>query len=339
MKTIETPQHHAEHTPAPSVGETAHAAAGIPQQATPVPEPAPDPAPRRSKKPLLAVLSTASLIVVGVAAFWKRAVLQELTPYFPVILPSMIAAFQICFKDWNNYKPPAIRWFLLLAVFLFCSWGVIYQNEQIRDKAVAVARMEAAQKAQQNNTEIFTKSFSALSTELGDLKTKVTSEALQNKIVGLQSRLDKAINPPQARLVFSFDPLRTIRIDATHTRSEPVTEKSLPLAADGSLHVDFTVFNVTNVDAIDGFLNLQICDVCKFAKEPAGFTKLPGQNDQLRHMEFARIHSHTFLSTHSADIITPPGVRDVALAMHFRCNTCVRETELSRIKVHLVPAP
>lgn len=288
---------------------------------------------------MLAVLSTACLIVVGVAAFWKRAVLQQANPYIPVIIPSLIAAFQIRFKDWNNYKPLAIRWFLLLGVFLACGWGTIYQNQQIRDKALAAARVEAAQKAQQDNTEIFTKSFSALSTGLGDLKTKVTTEALQNKIVDLQSRLDKAINPPQAKLAFSFAPLRTIRIDASHTTGEPITEKSLPLAADGSLHVDFTVVNLTDVDAIDGEMTLQICDVCKFAKEPAEFTKLPGQDDRQRHKTFNRIHSKVVFYTLSADIIAPPGSRDVALGMYFRCNTCVRDPGPSHIMVHVVPAP
>ena len=33
----------------------------------------------------------------------------------------------------------------------------------------------------------------------------------------------------------------------------------------------------------------------------------------------------------------PPGSRDVALGMYFRCNTCVRETEPSRIMAHITP--
>jgi hypothetical protein len=301
------------------------------------PAPAPPPVvPRMSRKPFLVILSGAALIILASIGYWKRTSLQQVNPYIPVVIPSLIAASQIRFKDWNSYNPRSIRYLLLLAVLIACSWGILYQSQQISDKAATSARADAAQKAQQDNTTIFAKSLSALSTELGDLKTKVTTEDLQKKIITLQAKLDNALNPPQARLAFSFAPFKTVKTDDSHSSGEPVTEKNLSLSPDGSLHVDFTVLNLTDVDAIDGEMMLQICDVCKFAKEPAEFSKLAGQDERQRHKTFDRIHSQVALYTLSADIIVPPGSKNVALGMYFRCKTCVRNPNIVRIMAHVV---
>jgi hypothetical protein len=293
---------------------------------------------------------------IGIAlcalGYWQiriiRGLFNSLLPYAPVLFPSLIALGTIIFKDWKNYKPHWVRWVLIFFVLAAGGVGVAYQHAQREEKSAAArisqqnidglkVQVRAAQQAQTENTKIFTEQFSELSKELSDLKTKVTTKELQDKIVSLQARLDKTLDPPRAKLIFSFEPIKVVRIDANHTTGAAVTEKTLRLAADGSFHVDFTVINLTDVDAIDGEMTLQICDVCKFAKEPAEFMKLSGQDDRQRTKNFDRIHYQVQFYTLSADIIAPPGSRDVALGMNFRCNTCVREKEPSKIMVHLNP--
>jgi hypothetical protein len=46
----------------------------------------------------------------------------------------------------------------------------------------------------------------------------------------------------------------------------PATDVTLPVSADGTVHAHFTVFNTSEIAAVDGELTLQICDQCKFAK-------------------------------------------------------------------------
>ena len=53
---------------------------------------------------------------------------------------------------------------------------------------------------------------------------------------------------------------------------------------DGSVHIECTVLNVTEVDATNAELQIQICDQCKFAKEPSELTKLPGMRDNQRYL-------------------------------------------------------
>jgi hypothetical protein len=318
--------------------------------------PAPPPSPptrettRRGRQWRI-IASTAAVIMICGIAYWRiriiRGLFNSLLPYAPVIFPSLIALGTIIFKDWKNYKPHWVRWVLIAFVIAAGGIGVAYQHLQREEKAEAArlsqqnvdglkGQVKAAQDSQTENTKIFAKQFSELSKELGDLKTKVTTKELQDKIANLQSRLDKTLDPPRAKLLFSFAPIKVVRIDDSRTTGEPITEKNIPVAADGSFHVDFTVINLTDVDAIDGEMTLQICDICKFAKEPPEFTRLAGEDERQRNKTFERIHSKVQFYTLSADVIAPPGSRDVALGMYFRCSTCIRDADAQRIMVHLV---
>src|ERR1035437_1146133 len=350
MTTLQPmPEPAEEHGARPVVGAPSEAIADALPQA-----PSGEPVPPRSRRAKRILTIGAIGLALCILAYWQirsmRGLFNSALPYAPTVFPSLIALGTIVFKDWKNYRPHWVRWMLIFFVLAAGCVGVRYQHGQREEKA-EVARVSqqnidglkgqvtAAQQAQTENTKIFTKSFFELSAELNDLKTKVTTKELQDKIVSLQSRLDKTIDPPRAKLIFSFEPLKVIKIDDTHTIGEAVTEKTLSLAADGSFHVEFTILNLTDVDAIDGEMTLQICDTCKFAKEPPEFTKLAGQDERQRHKTFNRIHSQVQFYTLSADIIAPPGSRDVAVGMYFRCNTCVREKGPSRIMVHLAPQP
>src|SRR5688572_15670273 len=58
-------------------------------------------------------------------------------------------------------------------------------------------------------THAFASQFSSLSRELGVLKTKVATEALQKQIGALEAQLEntrKALDPPKATLSFTFAP-------------------------------------------------------------------------------------------------------------------------------------
>jgi hypothetical protein len=159
-----------------------------------IPAPAVDPPPhvpppRKSRKPLLVTLSFIALIVFAGIGWWKRASLQGMNPYIPVIIPSLIAACQIRFKDWKSYNPKSIRYLLLLAIAIACGWGIIYQNQQIADKAAASARADAAQKAQQGNTAQFLTHLGTLSDKITGLETKVTTAELQKELADVRAEL------------------------------------------------------------------------------------------------------------------------------------------------------
>ena len=81
----------------------------------------------------------------GVVAlvYWQRAFLQNASPYIPVVVPTAIALGQIRFKDWGNYKHKVVRWALVCFILAGGAWGIVYQSQQIKDRAAQKARADA----------------------------------------------------------------------------------------------------------------------------------------------------------------------------------------------------
>jgi len=117
---------------------------------------------------------------------------------------------------------------------------------------------------------------------------------------------------------------------------KPSIEVTLARNTEGVVHVEFTVYNPTDIPAIDGELTLQICDQCKFAKDPTGFKHLPGQLDTQRIMLFDRLLPTTAFPIMSADIIVLDRINRFPIGMWPRCRTCVVRAPSEGI-VHIGP--
>ena len=102
----------------------------------------------------------------------------------------------------------------------------------------------------------------------------------------------------------------------------PSTDVTLPLNLDRSVTVQFTVLNLTEVEAADGQYAINICNVCKFAKEPPGFAKLDGRPDTERYIVFAKIPAKSEAPPASVDVLVPPYLTAVSLGIVYRCRTC-----------------
>lgn len=347
MSTIETPQNHAQEAAPPQLGEAAAVAAVVPEPKIPQP--------RKIRKNQKRLAIGAGIAVLCLLAYWQfqtiRRLFDGLLPYAPVLFPSLIALGTIYFKDWGNYKPKWIRWVLFILVLAACIVGVSDQRAQHQEKAAAAAlsqanigelkgQVAAAQQAQTDNTRQFLESLQTLSDKVHDLQTKVTTEELQKQLATVKAELQKTQKamepPPKASLVFTFAPLI---IPPLGQPVIPITETTLSRNADGSVHVQFSIMNLTDVAALDGELTLQICDQCKFAKDPAGFKKLEGQSDMQRYMAFDRILPHVVFQTLSADVIAPPSIENFPVAVYYRCKTCTVSKDPSRGLVHIARNP
>ena len=279
---------------------------------------------------------------------WTVSVIPYLLPVVTLVLGLLTLL-----KEWEEYKNPRLRMAVgsvLIIVGLLTIMSLYLDFEEKRETAGTISRLEgqvkglegevrAAHNAQTDNTQLFLESFKKLSAEVSNLQTQVKTEALQKKLATVESELQrtqKALAPgPKAVLAFSFEPF--IRPPTgSPAPVVPVTDVTLPVLADGSVHVEFTVLNLSDVDAVDGELFLQICDDCKFAKEPAGFRKLAGQSDRERNWFFERILAKTALEKMTVDITVPPKVSGIVMLIGYRCRTCVLREEPSRGIVRLV---
>jgi hypothetical protein len=218
-----------------------------------------------------------------------------------VILATMTAVAAIGGETRRKEEPHFFKsltrrgWVSLVCAVLTLAAGVgkevLTQGENERLRAAAdedkkkaeearkrlEGEVTAANKAQKDNTQLFLDLFKKLSDEVSNLQTQVKTEALQKKLATVEAELQKTqktLAPgPKAVLAFSFEPFVNPPA-GSGTPVVPVTDVTLHVLADGSVHFEFTVLNLSDVDAVDGELFLQICDDCKFAKELAGFRKL-----------------------------------------------------------------
>jgi hypothetical protein len=192
-----------------------------------------------------------------------------------------------------------------------------------RDMQVLQSKVDAANQAQADNTRMYVESFAKMSSQIGDLKAEVKTEALQKKLTAVEAELlktQKAMAPgPKAELTFSFDPYTNPPPPGLVVPSKEVTA---PLKSDGTIHVEFSILNLTNVDAIDNALDIKICDQCKYAKEPTNSAKLPAMGETFRYLEVPSIHAREAFGSVSLDIIPPAGVPTILLGFQYRCRTC-----------------
>jgi hypothetical protein len=265
-------------------------------------------------------------------------------PYLLAAGTLLLGIFELA-KDKEDYSKrrlgtPVAVIFIIVALLQFVS---LYQDR--REKADAeknigdlAGQVEAANQAQSDNTKMYVDSFSKMSSKLGELQTEVKTDVLQKKIGTLQSELqstEKALAPgPKAKLLFTFVPFPNPPEGAT-----PVTSVTLPKNIDGTMHFDFSVLNLTEVDATDIDINLFICDRCKYEKESPLLLKVTGMSEKMRLLNIPLLHAKEGYQAVGVDFIPPadttPTGATIQVGFTYRCHTCDLDTTASRGTIHI----
>jgi hypothetical protein len=307
--------------------------------------------PRTSEKRLTVIIGIAGVlfILASVRVRDVKWLFEHLLPYAQSIGGAAIAIMVLLYKDLKSYRHPGAALTVLCAILLFSGLTALNtyneREQKLRDKSAADEKAEAlAEKIDQTkeqvakNAQTTATSIGRLSGDLNDFKADVKPAELRSQMTVMKDELEKtqaALSPPpKATLLFSFFPF--INPPFGRSPAGPVTNVDLPIGADGSIHVQFTVLNLTDIDAVDGELTLQLCDVCKFAEEPAEFTRLPGDSETQRYMTFQRLLASVALRTLTADITVPDYIEFFNVGIGYRCHTCVLNKEISNGIVHVL---
>ena len=263
-----------------------------------------------------------------------------------ILVLGFITSLVEVWKDWNERgsRKRHFRWWKLVLTVLGFPIGVLLVSHTYQDasktesdnKAQIKGLQSAVETQIRNNNTQYERNQTELHNiggQLVELKTQVATEELRKKIAALQDQLAKSLAPaPKASLTFSFYPVAL----SSDNQSAPVTDVTLPVAPDGTVHVDFVIVNMTSVDALEGDINLQLCDDCKFANPPDGFSRLAGQSNREVNMPFQHVLAKSMLAERSVDIIPPPAnFGSFVMGIHYRCRTCVIDTASSSALVRL----
>jgi hypothetical protein len=253
-------------------------------------------------------------------------------PYLLAIGTIILGAFEIM-KDWHDYRDSRLKMavasvFIIVAILSLVG---LYHDSQEKttskikadgDMRVLQSKADAAEQAQKDNTRLFTDKFTQMSAQVGDLKAEVKTEALQKKLTAVQAELlntQKAMAPgPKAELALTFIPFFTPALKPAILTKEVTVARG----SDGAVHVELGVVNTTTVDALDTVVDVEICDGCKFAKEPRGLDKVPDR-ETMRILKISDIHALEAYEPVDLDIIPPPGFSQMGIGFEYRCHTCV----------------
>lgn len=259
-------------------------------------------------------------------------------PYLLALGTLALGVFSLL-KDWHSHSPTGRR---AVAVFLCAVAGLTLirqynedaqRNTERQKQAEAAKRLDgqvaAANEAQKANTAMYLDSFGKLSQKVSDLQTQVKTDELQKRLANVQAELqatEKALAPgPKARLQFTFVPFHNPPANSGDP-VRPITETTLPVDSEHTVHILFSILNLTDVAASDGEITLIICEPCRFAKEPAGFTKLPGENETHRFKTFQNMLPQVSYTEGPIDvIINDDTIQRIAIGFQYRCRTCIVE--------------
>ena len=200
-------------------------------------------------------------------------------------------------------------------------------NEQQKDAETRINKLQAgvdtANQAQAENTKQFLGKFGELSERVANLQTEVATEdlrkqaqQLQRELVSTQTELaatQKALTPEKAELEFSFEPFVDDRVRTL----------SLNRTLDNNYNIRFSIVNGTSADALDGDVNLKICDKCTFVKEPPEFRTIEGEPSNERLFSFGRILAKTRTRMFETTIHVDPQYRQFMIGISYRCKTCI----------------
>jgi hypothetical protein len=239
-------------------------------------------------------------------------------------------------KDWEAHKKSWRRlvvFGLIIAIGIGGIFNTYYTNKKIDQqhdndqKTIAGLKVavDTANKNQIDNTKLFVDAFGKLSQKVSDLQSQVKTVGLREEASKLKAQLEatqKALNPPKARLAFSF--IKSI------PDGIPLRRIALPVKA-GLVHIEFEVINTTAVPAHKPELLLQVCDACEYAVEPKDFIVVPGQNNSQRSRSFDRILPKSLSPTMSADIRVPEGITSMEFGIIYRCDNCDIEDPIANI--------
>ncbi|SRR6266496_1672723 len=246
-----------------------------------------------------------------------------------VVFGSVLAKLAMDWHDHTN-NPHKRRYSIVVGVLGFLAvlaavFGAVksyrdgreaaVRNQELTDTVSSLKQME------QVNADRARDLIIHLSDQVAELKTQAVTEELQEKISALQSQLSLALAPkPMAVLEPSFEAAKMDEI--------PISKTTTPLV-DGVATVRFILFNKSDVLAINGIVLVLLPPGYTFAKEPDGFTQIPGAGNERQYV-FARLEGRVALQTFTIQVRTPADSGGFQMAVKASCDNCAPSKEYLR---------
>jgi hypothetical protein len=263
------------------------------------------------------------------------------------VLTGLIALAAL-WKDWNSYGAISKRFgkrlpiFLAVFIVLAVSFTIGQTWVAVEREAKSAGHIEelgnqlkrnedGAERRAKQQSEIFQGTINGLNLRLSDLQTKMNTEPLLRQNAALLKEIHDIRAQVNATRTSIEQPVEKAELVATFNKDpglppEPdqaiIHKISVPRQTDGTVEFTISVMNKSKVQARELFVNVRICNKCRFAKEPSGFKKAPAAPDYDRYTEMNNLPI-------GVAIVIPLKVKPPDLSSGFevdvtaRCENCV----------------
>jgi hypothetical protein len=278
-------------------------------------------------------LSVRILQTQGVLQFGRGTKMGELVTSYALQIALGIVALFAVWKDWRGYKERSQKWgkpaqvLLLIAIIVLLPLSLMdthYRRKgDYETKERLNTQIENLRDDNKASAKEFASSFSTLYGKFSDLQAKVeTGQLLKidpnlaKEIGETKKELAQAeakLNQPKAVLVASFP--------VDFLTQVPISSISIPRSS--PISVTLNIVNTSDVNALNGYVTVEICRGCKFHSEPKNTKPVAGQSPLQRNIEFQHIFGKTALAAITLDIDTPlDGSTSVEISVTSVCETC-----------------
>lgn len=302
---------------------------------------------------LVAGTSTAACALLwlswGIYLYWDDA---RLVNFLAAWIPSVLSVLVAFVPEHEMTPVKKILWRSSVIAVGF-AWSVVLWHQQVvtdiaskRDQQNMVA--EAVSQSNSHSDEqigFVRQDVKGVKADLAGTASKTdltkTATAITGSVAKSQAELSVNIGkinkpdpPEQVRLQFS------LFVPETRTDALPILTHAVSQGKDGNFPVDLFVTNISNTagEAID--IWIQLCDLCSFAAEPAGFDKPQGLDERARHRLIPLLNPGVSLEKQT--IVVKSTVKapfSFTIVFRYSCKACGKQGEVVPQTVVIVALP
>jgi hypothetical protein len=257
---------------------------------------------------------------------------EAITAYILQVLLGLIALLAV-WKDWKEYKKRSKNWgkpaqVLLAAgavlVIILSLANTYYSRANARtDRKNLTDQITQLREDGKAANDGFRQSFAGLYDKFTQLQSQVQNRELLKQNAALLQEIaetkkellatEAKLTQPKAQLIASFH--------GTDIRDIPITEMT-GVRNGTTVSVPIVVYNAADVAALNVAVSVVPCDMCSWASEPAGFSKVAGAPDSQRSQVVAHIFPKSAAQLAVLEINVPLAVNRFAISMWAACENC-----------------
>ena len=311
----------------------------------------------RRPSPLLLLRMAAGLFLVGVSVVIARVIFlywgnvwnsAHAINFLVAWIPSVLSVLVAFVPEKDLERRMRLKWRLLVIAFGFIYSLVLWHQQGLNDLANSQQTQTAISTAVSQANDHADTQFGKTQGQITDVRhsLEATEKNLTSKVDQSTSTISTGLGkvgkpePPELpKLQFS------LWKDNIQDADPPILIATVQQGDDGTVPVEYFFRNSSGVSADSVEVWVHTCSLCSFAKEPDGFDKPAGINEQSRHRVLSSFNPGVSFQKSEVDFkfnsptpITKMQVFQVGISFSYSCKNCGGVKTTREFLINVIPS-